>query len=105
MSALAVLGHVRGKGTATPKPAQLRAIMPLPADLQVLDCLVAQRLNTWIDENIAVPQCCWVGARPFTQALDITHALHLLIERGLDDHSQSAVAQSDIEACYDSLPV
>ena len=79
--------------------------MPLPADLQVLDCLLAQRLNAWIDEHVAVPECCWVGARPFTQALDITHGLHLAIERGLDDRSQAAIAQSDIETYYDSLPV
>ena len=46
----------------------------------------------------------FIGARPFTQVLDIMHGLQAVIEKGLDSHGEAAVAQMDIKRYYDSIP-
>ena len=44
------------------------------------------------------------GASRGVQCLDISHALHLLVGKSLDDHSRGACAQMDIAKYYDSIP-
>ena len=51
-----------------------------------------------------VPEC-FVGAIPGTQCLDAALGLQSVIEKGLDNFGAAAVAQSDIEKYYDSLPI
>ena len=48
---------------------------------------------------------CSVGAQTKTQCLDIAHGLQFVIEKGLDNIGNSAVAQCDIEKYFASLPV
>ncbi|CAK0839547.1 unnamed protein product [Prorocentrum cordatum] len=45
----------------------------------------------------------FVGARPRTQALDIAHALQLVVEKGLDDCSNATLAQCDAQTYFDEL--
>jgi hypothetical protein len=52
----------------------------------------------------SVPEC-FIGAVPGTQCLDVAHGLQSVIEKGLDNFGAAAVAQSDIEKYYDSLPM
>ena len=47
----------------------------------------------------------FIGAMPQTQTLDIMHGLQSVIEKGLDSHSRSAIAQMDIRRYYDSIPL
>ena len=81
----------------------MRAILPLPALLQIMDAALAKQVNVFINE--VLPPClgCWVGARPGTKALEIAHSLQSVIEKGMDMKSQSAVAQEDVQTFYDSL--
>jgi len=47
----------------------------------------------------------WLCARPGTQCLDIAHVAHLVIEKGMEQHSRGAIASSDIRRFYDNVPV
>jgi hypothetical protein len=73
--------------------------------MQVLDVLLAQLLNPCIVKLLPATPECFIGTRPKTQCLDIAHGLQTVIEKGLDLHEAAAVAQSDIEEYYDSLPM
>ena len=60
-------------------------------------------MNAFIDGCLPPTLGCWVGARPGTQALEIAHSLHLVVEKGLDMKSKASIAQMDIRAFYDSM--
>jgi hypothetical protein len=77
--------------------------LPLPAVLQIIDSALARYLNTNLDLVFPAIPGTWVGARPGTQALDIAHGLHLVIEKGLDMRSRAALGQEDIQAFYDTM--
>ena len=50
-----------------------------------------------------VLQACYIGNKPKTQCLDVAHVTQLVIEKGMDDQSNAAVATSDIRRLYDSI--
>ena len=107
MSKHGIAAYARGKATAEPKLEQIRVLMPLPPVLGLIDDLVSERLNLFIDGVFSVSSKTWLheGARPSTQAMDIAHAISLTIEKGLDMHSACAVSTCDIQAYYDTVPV
>lgn len=77
----------------------------MPPIMQVLDVLLAHRLQRFISESLPPePRLC-VGAIPGTQVLDIAHSLQMLVERFLDSRSEGGVAQGDVACYYDSLGV
>ena len=45
----------------------------------------------------------FVGGRKLTQPVDIGHAAHSVIEKGLDRRSLGCVGQADIRKFYDKL--
>ena len=102
-ASIVIEGRLFGKESSVSSAAQLRAILPLPAIMQVVDVLLPELLASTVDQACPPIPGCFVGARPGTQALDIAHGLQAIIEKGLDDKSRSAVAQADIEKYYDSL--
>ena len=105
MSEIVVSGRAFGKESSVTPATALRAILPLPAVMQVLDVLLPAAVEDHVSRVLpAVPEC-FVGARPRTQCLDIAHGLQTVIEKGLDNFGGAAVAQADIEKYYDSLPV
>jgi hypothetical protein len=79
-------GHCYGKNSSLAEASEIRAIIPLPCVLQIADALFAKRLHDFIDEKLPLAPGCWVGARPYTQILDIANGLHLVVEKGLDLH-------------------
>ena len=81
MSSLLVRGQLFGKEGATAPANPLRAILPLPACMQVIDLLLSRLLTRHIDAACPRVNGCFVGARPYTQVLDIVHGLHLIIEK------------------------
>lgn len=86
-------GYARGKNTATPSVHRIRVITPQNTAQTIIDIILANRINSRVDEIF--PKCSptyWEGGRPKTQALDITCALGMLIERGLDDRSSVGIA-------------
>ena len=80
-----------------------RAILRLPVLLQIVDARLATYLHRRLDSLLPPVPGCFVAARPGTQALEVVHGLHLMIEKGLDAKSKAAIAQADIQAFYDSM--
>ena len=83
--------------------ADCRAILPLSAVLVVCDCLLSERVRSWAEVNLPSPVGCLVGGKRHTQCLDVAHTAHLVIEKGLDDHSAGAITTFDIRRFYDSI--
>ena len=104
MSEITVKGCVFGKESSVTPASSIRAIMPLPAVLQVLDALLPASFENLMNQALPTVPECFIGARPGTQCLDIAHGLQTIIEKGLDKFGAAAVAQADIEKYYDSLP-
>ena len=104
MAQLEVKGLVLGKVSAIAKVEETRAVLPLPAVMQVMDSVLLLACQGWVDAALPEVPECFVGARPRTQCLDIARGLQSVIEKGIDNFGQSAIAQADIERYYDSLP-
>lgn len=96
---------VYGKKTMKPTVKQLRAILPLPAALQVYDVILAMRLEAWLDESLQPARNLHIGARRGTQTLEIAQSLPLVMEKSGDRRSRGATAQYDVETYYDTIPV
>lgn len=103
MSTIEVNAKLFGNESPRTPASKLRAILPLPAVLQVADALLANLLLPCIDSVLPVPAGSFIGARKHTQPLDIAHELHLVIEKSLDVHSVGGIAQQDIATYYDKL--
>lgn len=105
MSQVTIKGGVFGKEPSSPSGGSVRAILPLPSFTQVLDVILSSCLADQL--KVILPQLpgCTVGAQPKPQCVEIAHGLQSVIEKGLDDFGNSAIAQGDTEKYYDSLPV
>ena len=106
MSSFSVPCKMYGKEGTNSEIGKLRSIVPLPAVLQIADALLATQLRAIVDAKCVPPDGYLpplFGARRFTQPLDITHAIQLLMEQGLDSQSQAGVDQMDVEKFYDSI--
>ena len=72
----------------------------------MVDALLAAKLADFVERICVTPHEFvkpFHGARKFTQPLDITHAIQLLIEKGMDSQSPAGIAQMDIEKYCDSI--
>ena len=98
-------GHVFGKSAKVTAATETRAILPLPSALLIIDVALARRWNQWINQAVSQDHGVHIGARLGTQAWEISHALQLVIEGGLDTANGSAIGQSDIKSYFDSLPI
>jgi hypothetical protein len=104
MSKMIVKGRVLGKVSSVSAATDIRSILPLPATMQLMDVLLPQFFDSQLVRHLPSIPGCFTGARPRTQCLDIAHGLQMVIEKGLDDFGNAALAQCDIEKYYDSLP-
>jgi hypothetical protein len=98
MEHLLPVGVVFGKVSAHACTNALRAIIPLSSILSLLDRSLSIDLATKIDRIISKHPGFFVGARPKTQALDVGHAIQLLMEKGADCHGEISVAQVDVRS-------
>ena len=105
MESISINGLLFAKARGAILASKTRAILPLPAILTWLDCILFKRLHPFVDSLFPEVESVFIGARPFTQTLDIMHGLQSVIEKGLDAHGQSAIAQMDIRRYYDSIHV
>ena len=103
LGSFTVAMKLRGKGTRRPTLSQVRAIMPLPPLLQLLDYLLSSELHRWIDGHLPLPDGCFSGAVPGTQPTDMTHGCSLLLQKAEDDYGRGAIAQGDVEKFFDSI--
>jgi hypothetical protein len=100
-----VVGRVLGKESSVSAVNKLRAILPLPALMQVVDVLLPLLLEQHLSAVLPRTPGCLVAGRPGSQVLDISHAVQCVLEKGLDDFGAAAAAQCDIQQFYDSLPL
>lgn len=105
MSSLSVIGRPFGKTAGITQLFDVRLILPHSSLMGLLDCLLAARLNVFIDEILPRKpnHHSFVGARPHTQVLDIAHICQTAVEKGIDSKSNCAIAQGDVEKYFDSL--
>ena len=103
LSSFEVRGSLKGKKSPTTWPADIRAILPLPALLEVADYVVAEALNGFLNESYQPPAGCYFGAVKGSQCADIATALQLCIEKGLDRNAKAAIADMDVANYYDSI--
>jgi hypothetical protein len=73
MSAIELHGRCYGKESSLVDASSIRAIIPLPAVLQIADAVFASRVHSIVGSSLPLAPGCWVGPRPYTQILDIAH--------------------------------
>ena len=93
-----VRARLLGKGTSKPHVDEVRAILPLPPPLQLLDYMVAASFAEWIGSVLPVPPCCYTGGGRGTQVTDFKAGISLVLEKGVDSVGCSACAQADIKS-------
>ena len=91
-----------GKSSSTPLAKDVRVVLPLEAHAQVLDALIAHRLQAYLSRQCMMNDLWWVGAVKYTQPMELMWMLSQMIEKSLDDRSRGALAQSDIRSFYDN---
>ena len=94
-----------GKGTPHLKPAEIRAILPLPALMQIADWLVADALAAQLEACLSVPEHCYCGGGRGTQVSDVVAAVSHALQKSQDSGCPCSVAQADIRAFYDRVDV
>ena len=101
---ITIEGKVKATDAGTIMANRTRAILRLPVILAVIDEIVAKRFHKKIDHAFAeVDKCFPECARRGRQVLDIAFPASLVIEKGLDMHSDACIAQADIKQYYDNL--
>ena len=100
---LRVRGFVSGKSSGTPRADETRAILPQPAISQLCDCVLEQRIFTFISSQEVRHPAVFTGAVAGTQPLDAAATMQLAIEKMLDCKSEGAVAQCDVARYCDNL--
>ena len=105
MSALSVVGKPFGKKASLSTLHDVWPILSQGALMSILDVLLANKLNSLVGQLLSrLPGChTFIGARPRTQILDITHACQTAVEKGIDNRSECAIAQNDVEKYYDNV--
>jgi hypothetical protein len=101
---LALEGFVKGKGKASCQTDRMRAVVPMPVLLAMLDSILAERLRVFVEMLPLPPHIC-VGGGGGVQLGDIAHGCAMILEKSMDDMSQGVVIQADVEKYYDQLPL
>jgi len=103
---LTVFGKPWGKTSAKSDVADVRLILPQGTIMTVFDILISQRLLVFLENNFGqILVGAYLGGGKTTQPMEITSALQLAIDKGLDNESDGCIAQSDIQRFFDTLPV
>ena len=105
ISSITIQGRLFAKSKGAVPASKTRAILPLPALLTIVDCILFNLWEPVVDSLFPEVGSVFIGARPHTQTLDIMHGLQGVIEKGLDSHGHAAIAQMDIRRYYDSIPI
>jgi hypothetical protein len=73
--------------------------------LVFFDKFLSARLRVYLAQLFPHMPGVFHGAMPGTQCTDISHAANLLMEKGLDLRGHACIAQGDVKAYFDSLPM
>ena len=104
MTSLRVRACLFGKRGPDTAAKDTRAIIPLGAVMQICDSILANRFHCKLNALCPDIDGCFFNAQPQTQTLEIAHAAHLVLEKGMDAESAGSVAQAAVQTFYDSLP-
>ena len=75
-----IVGKIKGERGQKSAPADLRAILPLTAALQIADAVISTKLNEFLDRKLPTPAGAFIAARPRTQATEVMIGCQLLGE-------------------------
>ena len=103
MSQIVVGARIYGKQSSIASVNDTRAILPLPSIAAILDSILPYLILSCIESSFPPIHGVFHGARPRTQALDIAHGLHSVVEKSLDQRSVGAIGQADVKQFFDSL--
>jgi hypothetical protein len=96
-------GRVQGKESSSPSADEVRAILPLPALLQIGDLIISEKLEKAIVAVLPQKPGVYHGSDKHTQTLEIGFSVAKLLEKGNDDFGNAAVAETDVASFYDSI--
>ena len=105
MESLLAFCNVYGKKSSHSTLHDLRAIVPMSSILRLFDRILHMLTEHLVDSLLPVRPGIFVGARRYTQTLDVGHSVSLVMEKCLDDYSRGSVAQADIKTYFDCLPL
>ena len=80
VSQMCIHGRAYGKISSRTALHDVRAILPLPSLLQVLDCVLADALTQGIADTTPQTAQAFFGCRPGTQCLDVAWPIQVAIE-------------------------
>ena len=103
LKALNIKVKLWGKGKRQPTTKEVRAILPMPPFVQLLDRLLAKEIDMWTAKIIELPPGCYCGALGGISVTDVVAGMSLLLEKSSDDEGKGAVAQADVAQFYDRL--
>ena len=103
MERFVVDGSLKGKTSSLTAKQDVRSILPLPAFLNLCDCVLSRKLEIFISELLPKVPYYYAGASKGTQPSDIVFPVSLAIEKGLDNQDEGAIAVADVKSYYDSL--
>ena len=83
MANFLIHARAHGKSSSSPKLETIRFIMPLPAQLAIIDAMLAARVHSFLATRDFLPRETFAGAVPKTQVLDITVAASRRIKRDM----------------------
>ena len=98
-----VTAFLKGKESECPAPEAMRAIIPLEPMWQLVDSLLANRMQEFLDYFFAPVRGVHVGARKGTQAVEIPCALQIACEKCQEYGLPAAFGQIDSMQHYDKL--
>ena len=104
---VSVEGMPAGKTSNKPHVEDVRLILPQSTFLTVVDVIIAERIHSFVSKALKIGPCdgFYVGARPRTQTLEIAHSMQLVLDKAGDLFGKGCIAQADIRAYYDNLPL
>ena len=103
MNDFIIEGQMRGKTSSSTTKHDVRVILPLPSILCLCDCILAKKIETYLNQLLPNEPLYFAGAQKGTQTSDVVFPIVLAIEKGLDYNDEAAAAVADIKSYYDSL--
>ena len=98
-----IAARIYSKSGLCPSVVDTRVILPLGALGSVCDAILADKLQTAVDEVWGIHAFQWQGARQGTQCLEVASCAQIALERFADDHGKGCIGQADVRRYYDSV--
>ena len=93
-----IFGHAAANVSGCITSAQVRAILPLPWILSVIDAVLEARISTAL-----VGDSFFETPKEKRQVLDLVWPLGMVLEKGNDLAGNSSMVQADIKAFYHNI--